>query len=84
MYLDFENEELGFESFYPTRENIRANIGRQICFVDHRSVCRHRGYYRVEYGIIDSIRYSQLLLDGGNNSVDIRDIVECGIKIVTD
>lgn len=78
--LDFENEkyEKGYKKFYAIRENIRANIGKKICFVTYVD---QRGFYNVKYGVIDSIRYSRLLLDGGNNDVDIRDIIECGIEI---
>ena len=79
-YLDFENEEKGYKEFNLTRENIRANIGKQICFVDKRDVCRYRGYYRVSYGVLHSVRYSTLLLDEGNQDIDIRDVLECGIK----
>lgn len=79
--LDFENEkhEKGYEKFYPSRENIRKNIGKKICFVTY--VDPHRGYYTVRYGVIDSVRYSRLFLNGGNDEVDIRDIKECGIEI---
>ena len=79
--LDFENEkyEKGYEKFYPTRENIRKNIGKKICFVTY--VDPHRGFYNVIYGVIDSVRYSRLFLNGGNDEVDIRDIKECGIKV---
>ena len=79
--LDFENEkyEKGYEKFYPTRENIKKNIGKKICFVTY--VDPHRGYFTVKYGVIDSIRYSRLLLNGGNDDVDIRDIKECGIEV---
>ncbi len=79
-YLDFENEEKGYEKFYLNRESIRKNIGKQICFVDKRNICPHRGYYNVDYGILHSVRYSKLLLDDGDREVDIRDVVECGIK----
>jgi hypothetical protein len=45
--LDFENEkhEKGYEKFYPSRENIRKNIGKKICFVTY--VDPHRGYFTV-------------------------------------
>ena len=79
--LDFENEnhEKGYEKFHASRENIRKNIGKKICFVTY--VDPNRGYYNVKYGLIDSIRYSRLFLNEGNDEVDIRDIIECGIEI---
>lgn len=80
MYLDFEKEEKGYKRFYLTRENIISNIGKKICYVDKRTVCKYRGYYTVQIGIIHSVRYSRLLLNDGDNEVDIRDILECGIK----
>lgn len=78
-YLDFEKEEKGYEPFQITRENIRANIGKIICYVDR--VDSYRGYYSVHYGKIHSIRYSILYLDDMDKEVDIRDIKEAGIKI---
>lgn len=79
--LDFENEkyEKGYIEFYPSRQNIKNNIGKKTCFVTY--VCPHRGYYTVKYGIIYSIRYSRLFLNNGNDEIDIRDIKECGIEI---
>lgn len=78
-YLDFENEEKGYKPFTLTKENIRANIGKTICYVDY--VEPYRGAYFVRYGTIHSIRYSRLFLDDMNKEVDVRDIKECGIKI---
>lgn len=79
--LDFENEkyEKGFKSFYPSRANIKKNIGKKICYVDY--VEPYRGTFFVRYGAIHSIRYSQLFLDDGNRQVDIRSIIDCGIEI---
>lgn len=81
MYLDFDKEEKGYEPFELTRSNIRANIGRKICFVDKRTIDRYRGYYSVQIGVIHSIRYSTLYLDDMEREVDIRDVKECGIEI---
>ncbi|QHB38621.1 hypothetical protein filifjonk91_gp004 [Flavobacterium phage vB_FspS_filifjonk9-1] len=79
MYLlNFEKEEQGFTKFYATRENIKANIGKRICYVDR--VDPHRGYFSVQYGIIHSIRYSTLYLNDMDKEVDIRDIKDCGIE----
>ena len=79
-YLDFENQEKGYSEFHLTRKNINANIGKQIAYVDRRTIDRYRGNYNVEYAIIESVRYSQLFLNEGHDSVDIRNVVECGIK----
>lgn len=76
--LDFENQEKGYKPFSVTRENIKANIGKRICYVDF--VEPNRGTYFVRYGTIHSIRYSRLFLDDMNKEVDIRDIKEAGIK----
>lgn len=80
-YLDFQKQEKGYEPFQLTRENIRKNIGRQICYVNKRRVDPYRGYYNVEYGILCEVRYSRLFLDDGNSEIDIRDVAECGIQI---
>ncbi len=79
--LDFEDEkhEKGYKQFSASRENFKANIGKKICYVDF--VERHRGTYFVRYGIIHSVRYSTLYLNDMNQSVDIRNIKDCGIEI---
>ena len=78
-YLDFEREEKGYKPFVVNKDNVRANIGKRICYVDH--VEPYRGTYFVKYGIIHSIRYSRLFLDDMDREVDIRDIKEAGIQI---
>jgi len=80
-YLDFENEEKGYEKFHINRQSVKLNKGRQVCFVLGRSIDPHRGYFTVNYATLDSTHYSRLLVDGGHDSVDMRDIVEAGIKI---
>ena len=77
--LNFEKEEKGYKKFYITRQSVRDNIGKKICYVDY--VEPYRGTYFVRYGIIHSIRYSRLFLDDGFREVDIRDIKESGIQI---
>jgi hypothetical protein len=78
-YLDFENDEKGYQPFVITRDNIRKNIGKRICYIDY--VDPHRGTYYVRYGTIHSVHYSCLYLDDMNREVDIRNIKEAGIKI---
>ena len=82
-YLDFENEkhEKGYKPFDLTAENIKANVGKTICYVLRRSIDKYRGYYRVQYGRIFKKHYSALLINEGDDSIDIRDVAECGIKI---
>lgn len=83
-YLDFENpnHEKGYTPFYPTRENLKKNIGAKICYVTTKDVDKYRGTFFVRHSVIHSVRYSQLFLgDNGHGQVDIRDILECGIKI---
>jgi hypothetical protein len=77
--LDFEKEEKGFKQFPLTKENLKASVGKKICYVDF--VEPYRGTYFVRYGIIHSVRYSILFLNDGDTSVDIRKIKECGIEI---
>jgi len=81
-YLDFENEkyEKGFKPFYLSKENVRANIGKRICFVRKWSIDPHRGYYKVEHATIHSMKYSTLYI-GEEDSIDVRDVVECGIEL---
>lgn len=75
--LDFTNEEKGFESFTVNKENVKHNIGKRICYVDHID---SRGQYYVRYGTLHSTRYSTLYLDDMNREVDIRNIKEAGIE----
>jgi hypothetical protein len=77
--LDFDNQEKGYQPFKITKENIKANIGKKICYVDY--VEPNRGTYFVRFGTIHSVRYSRLFLNDMEKEVDIRDIKEAGIKI---
>lgn len=77
--LDFDKEEKGYKPFKINRENIKANIGKKICYVDY--VEPNRGTYFVRYGVIHSIRYSRLFLNDMEKEVDIRDIKQAGIEI---
>ena len=77
--LDFDNQEKGYQPFKVTKENIKANIGKKICYVDY--VEPNRGTYFVRFGTIHSVRYSRLFLNDMEKEVDIRDIKEAGIKI---
>jgi hypothetical protein len=81
-YLDFENErwQKGYELFHISKANFKKNIGRKICYLMSRDMDRHRGSFIVRYGTILDIKYSQLIFDT-HDSVDIRDMLECGIKI---
>lgn len=80
-FLDFDNEEKGYKKFHLNTQSIKENIGKKICFVLSRDYDNHRGYYNVRYGTIISKRYSQLFIDDEHNSIDIRDVLECGIEI---
>lgn len=77
--LDFEKEERGYKPFQVTKDNVKANIGKKICYVDY--VEPNRGTYFVRYGIIHSVRYSRLFLNDMDTEVDIRNIKEAGIEI---
>lgn len=77
--LNFDDQEKGYEPFIVTKESIKANIGRTICYVDF--VDRYRGTYFVRYGIISGVKKSMLLLNDCQNSVDIKKIKQAGIKI---
>jgi hypothetical protein len=78
--LDFKKQEKGYKKFYPTRENIKANIGKRICYVNY--VEPYRGTYFVRYGVIYALRYSRVFLsEDFGVEVHIRGIIECGIEI---
>lgn len=82
-YLDFEDKkrEKGYKPFNLTKENIKSNIGKRVCYVDF--VEPHRGTYFVRYGTIHSLRYSTLYMNDMERSVNIRNVKECGIEIGT-
>lgn len=77
--LDFEKEEKGYKPFVVNRKNVKANIGKRICYVDY--IEPYRGTYFVRYGTIHSIHYSRIFLDDMSKEVDIRSIKEAGIQI---
>ena len=77
--LDFNKHEKGYKPFKVNRDNVIANVGKRICYVDY--VEPNRGTYFVRYGVLHSIRYSRLFLDDMNKEIDIRNIKEAGIEI---
>lgn len=82
-WLNFEDArfEKGYKPIDLTPENIRANKGKRIVYLLKQNIEAIRGYAFPRYATIHSKRYSQLLIDDGNDSIDLRDVVECGIKI---
>ena len=80
LYLDFDNQQKGYESFKLSTENIKANIGKQICYVTSRDVDRRRGYVFPRYNTIHSLKYRRLYIGDGSDYVPIGDILDCGIK----
>jgi hypothetical protein len=81
--LDFENEEKGYKKFYPSKKNVDANVGKTICYVTRSDIDPNRGSFFARYGILHSRRYSRLYLNDMNRDIDVRDILDCGIKIDT-
>lgn len=81
-YLDFEDDkyEKGYKPFTLTVENIKANVGKRICYVDF--VEPYRGTYFVRYGVIHSIKRNTLYLNEGDKEINIKNIKECGIQIL--
>lgn len=80
-YLDFENHEKGYIKFTLTKASAKANIGKAICFVTRGSIDKHRGCFRVRFGLISGVHYNRVFLNEYQDEIDIRDVVECGIKI---
>jgi hypothetical protein len=79
--LDFEKQESGYERLYPSPENFKKNIGKTICYVDF--VEPYRGTFFVRYAVIHSVIRNRLILNDLDKEIDIRDIIDCGIKIET-
>jgi hypothetical protein len=82
-WLNFDDAhfEKGYKPFELTAENIKANKGKRIVYLLKKNIDAARGYAFPRYGVIHEKRYSQLLLDGGHDSIDLRDVVECGVEI---
>lgn len=80
-YLDFEKEEKGFKELTLNIAEFKKNIGKKICFVNKRRICKHRGWYDISYGTIAGTYYNTIYLNDYNDSIDLRDIAEAGIKI---
>lgn len=76
--IDFENEFKNYERIYPSAQNFKNNIGKQIIWVDR--IDPYRGYFSIKTAIIHGMHYKRLLIDDGYDSIDIRDIKDCGVK----
>ncbi|MDD5589042.1 MAG: hypothetical protein PHP92_03210 [Candidatus Nanoarchaeia archaeon] len=79
-YLNFDNQEKGYREFSITKDNVIKNKGKNIVYLRGSDVDKYRGYVFPQYGILYDMRYSILFLNDGNTEVDVRDIIECGIK----
>ena len=77
--IDFENEFTQYEKIDLTREKVKQNIGKYLIYVDR--IDPNRGYYSIEGGTIDGIRYNRIFLNDYGKEVDLRDIKAAGIKI---
>lgn len=60
------------------RDTLKKYIGKYICYVTTRDVDRNRGFVFPRFGTIESIRYSTLYFDNGNQ-IDIRDLLEVSV-----
>ncbi len=80
-YLDFENQEKGYEPFRLTAENIKKNAGKKIVYLRRADVDTNRGFVFPRYATIHGKRYSNLYINEYGDSIDIRDVIECGIEI---
>lgn len=73
-YLEFDGEHKNYKPFSLTRENIRANVGKKICFVIVNPYS-----YEFRYGTIHSVRYNRLFLNDIYDEFHLKDIYEAGI-----
>lgn len=80
-YLDFEKFEIGYKELIPSAANFKLNIGKKICYVTSSNVDKNRGFVFTRFATIHSVVGSQLIFQNGYNSLRIKDILECGIKI---
>ena len=76
--IDYEVEFKNYERISKDRNTIKQNIGKKVIYVDR--VDNHRGYYRIEYGVICAVRYNTVYLNDYNNSFDIRDLRDIGVE----
>lgn len=76
--INIETEFTEYERIQPDRKALKKLIGRKVIYVDR--VDPHRGYYRVEMGVICEVRYSRMYLNDYGKEADIRDIRDIAIK----
>jgi hypothetical protein len=79
-YFDYENEQKGYKPFSITKENIIKNKGKTVCVLKRCDYDPRRGWMFPRYYILHDTRYSQVIIDNGNNSFDKRDVLEIAIK----
>jgi hypothetical protein len=83
-YLIFDKPgkfEYGYKPFKLTPESIKANQGKQIVYLTKRDIDKHRGIAFPRFGTIGVKKYSTMYFHDYSDSINIRDIIECGIKI---
>lgn len=82
-YLDFENEKYqkGYELMKWDKATIKSNVGKRICYLLRRDYDENRGTFIVRYATIHSLRYNQVIINDYSDSIDMRDVLEAGVKI---
>lgn len=79
-YLNFDKQEKGYEPFQLSRSSAKQNIGKRIVYLRGADIDHRRGWAFPRYGTISAVQYSQVIFENGD-SIDIRSVEECGIKI---
>lgn len=83
-YLIFDKSgrfEYGYKRFQLTEKNIKENQGKAIVYLRKQDIDTRRGMAFPRYGTIGKKRYSTMYFHDYSDSIDLRDVVECGIKI---
>lgn len=80
-YFDYENQEKGYKPFQLDKKSIEENIGKRIVYVTNRDVDTNRGYVFPQYGRLYAKKRNEVWLNEGEKSINVRDVLECGIEI---
>lgn len=82
-YLDFDKQEKGYQRISPSKDLFKERKGEYIVYITSENIDRHRGYAFPRYAKIHGVKRNSVIIDEYGQSVSIRDIIECGIKITT-
>lgn len=80
-YFEYDTYQKGYKPFILNKENVLANKDKWIVYLLKCDYDGYRGYMFPRHSTLHDMRYSQVIIDNGNDSFDKRDVLDIGIEV---